>query len=180
MMQRKPPKMRTCPHCGLTGWPGRIGTHIRYAHTEPVSERFWCKVDKSAGPDACWPWQGAITSHGYGCFKYGPRIVGAHKVAYLLAKGEVPAGMEIMHSCDNRPCCNPEHLSLGTRQDNVADKVRKGRSAKHSKKNTLNPEAVREIRRLRGIEPSGSLAKRFNVEQPHIINVWNRKVWKHV
>ena len=145
---------------------------------------FWGRVDKSGGPDACWPWLGAITTHGYGCVQTGNRrVMGAHKVAYLMSKGDVPDGYEIMHSCDNRPCCNPSHLSIGTKQDNTDDKMRKGRGLTgmdwyaHRK---LKPEHVQEIRSLRGVEQSGSLAKRFGVEQPHIINIWNRRVWKNV
>lgn len=169
-----------CYGCGakFTSFGARAN-HGKYSKTCTAEMRYWGKVDKR-GPDECWPWIGAITSHGYGCTAYKGKVVGAHKVAYMLTNGDVPAGLEIMHSCDNRPCCNPAHLTVGTRQDNIDDKVRKGRTAKHSKKNTLSPDDVREIRSLRGIEPSGSLAKRFNVEQPHIINIWNRKCWRSV
>jgi len=158
-----------------------LAVHARHSKTCTREMRFWGKVDKSGGPDACWPWQGAITSHGYGCFTAGgKRVMGAHKAAYQYANGTlVPGGFEIMHSCDNRPCCNPRHLSTGTRQDNVDDKVRKGRQAKRGGRK-LTESSVREIRSLRGIEGSGSLAKRFGVDQSHIICIWNRRTWKHV
>lgn len=156
-----------CMHAAKVFTPGQVGA------------AFWAKVDKSGGEAACWPWTGAITTHGYGCFNVKRRVYGAHKYAYMLTKGPVPAGMHVMHSCDNRPCCNPAHLSLGTALDNAADKVAKGRQARRGGAK-LTEDSVREIRSLRGIEQSGSLAKRFNVDQPHIINIWNRRVWKGV
>ncbi len=166
----------TCPRCGFQSKSRSIASHVwRCGVTR--EELFWHKVDKSAGPAACWPWKGAITSHGYGCFNLGPRgtvrIVGAHKAAYLFAKGEVPARMEIMHACDNPKCCNPAHLSLGTRQDNTADRVAKGRSHRLGYRRKLTDEQVVEIRSLRGKEGSGSVAKRFNISQPYVINLWN-------
>lgn len=171
-----------CTKCGkvLGGGISSLKMHEKFCGN--VAERFWPKVDKSAGPDACWPYTGSITSHGYGCTSAGnDKVVGAHKMAYLLAKGPVAAGLQVMHSCDNPPCCNPAHLSLGTASDNAADKAAKGRGLvgrKYWKK--LTAEQVMEIRRLRGLEPSGTLAKRFDVDQPHIINIWNRRVWREV
>jgi hypothetical protein len=163
-----------------------LGIHGRRCASMTPEVRFWLKVDKSGGPDACWPWQGAITSHGYGCVAWGgtrdkTKVIGAHKAAYLYAKGPVPDGLEIMHACDYRPCCNPAHLGVGKKQDNSDDKMRKGRGLKgmswHDHIKLTAADAL-EIRRLQGIEQSGVLAKRYGVCQPHIINIWNRKVWR--
>jgi hypothetical protein len=175
---------KICDGCGATfKSQGALANHGRYSTTCTKEMRFWGKVDKSLGPNACWIWMGAITSHGYGCVQFTRgKVVGAHKVAYQLTKGEVPAGMEIMHSCDSPPCVNPAHLSIGTRQDNVNDKVAKGRQnvtpwAEHRK---LTADDVRTIRSLKGVIRSGLLATAYEVEQPHIINIWNRKVWRGV
>jgi hypothetical protein len=139
---------------------------------------FWAKVDKSAGPDACWPWQGAITTHGYGCFlSDSRRVLGAHKVAYLYAKGDVPAGLEIMHACDNPPCCNPAHLSLGTRDENQQDKSRKGRCQKTNKWKLTYAKA-QEIRAARGLKSSGELAKEYGITQSHVFTIWAGRVWQ--
>lgn len=79
-------------------------------------------VDRSGGPEACWPWLWRRDSAGYG-YGYdgdGPGD-GAHRVAYRRAKGPIPKGQVVRHSCDNPPCCNPLHLSLGTYTDNLRD-----------------------------------------------------------
>lgn len=85
--------------------------------------RFWAKVDIRSD-DECWPWKGCLSTQGYG--RAGKREY-AHRLAYVLAHGAIPDGLEIMHSCDNRQCVNPHHLSVGTRRDNMVDAARKGR-----------------------------------------------------
>lgn len=93
----------------------------------PVEDRFWEKVDKSGGPDACWPFCGRLDKNGYGKFRFRGEMTTAHRVAYILTKGEIPEGMEAMHSCDNRPCCNPADLVAGTHAENMTDQFAKGR-----------------------------------------------------
>jgi len=82
-------------------------------------------------PDACWPWAGPLDRKGYGVIFHvggqtGPNW-SAHRAAWTLLVGPIPAGMHVLHTCDNPPCCNPAHLFLGTNDDNVADMVAKGR-----------------------------------------------------
>jgi DNA-binding CsgD family transcriptional regulator len=87
------------------------------------------KVDRSTG---CWEFQGNRYADGYGQIKVDGRNVRAHRLSYSLLNGEIPAGMIVCHSCDNPPCCNPDHLFIGNHQDNANDKVSKRRQAKGS------------------------------------------------
>jgi hypothetical protein len=72
-------------------------------------------------------WTAARFSNGYGAFRLGERQVRAHRYAYETFVGPIPEGYCICHRCDNRPCCNPAHLFLGTHLDNAHDRERKGR-----------------------------------------------------
>lgn len=99
-----------------------------------ITRRLGATVDRSAGPDGCWPWRGARNARGYGRVYYAAgRYVHAHRAAYEAARGPVPPGGILLHSCDNPPCCNPAHLSVGTRADNSADMAAKGRGRQASR-----------------------------------------------
>ena len=83
--------------------------------TRPTLEqRFWAKVDMTAGPDACWPWTTYCTPDGYGRFGSVP----AHRTAYELSTGEQLGALETDHRCHNRACCNPAHLRPATQKQN--------------------------------------------------------------
>ena len=88
-------------------------------------QRFWEKVQKKSG--GCWTWLGAKNNQGYGNFNVGGKFERAHRIAYCLSIGEVPAGLFVLHHCDNPSCVNPKHLFLGTQKDNMQDCLKKGR-----------------------------------------------------
>jgi len=98
-----------------------------------VRERFWGKVIKSGSED-CWPWTAALTHDGYGRFGWGGTTHISHRIAFRMEVGEIPEGLCACHSCDNRKCCNPNHIWLGTHWDNVLDKMAKGRYKEGAKK----------------------------------------------
>lgn len=93
---------------------------------ENTLHRFWIKVRKTR---TCWLWRRAKSAHGYGQFHYfmGHKQIAAHRVSWLLAYGEIPEGMCVLHDCDNPVCVNPNHLFLGTQKDNIHDMQYKGR-----------------------------------------------------
>lgn len=96
---------------------------------ERYQQVFWSKVQKSAG---CWLWTAARAVNGYGVYGLmypdGHRQQWkAHRLAWSLTNGPIPAGMMVCHTCDNPACCNPGHLFLGTGSDNMQDMFRKGR-----------------------------------------------------
>jgi len=88
--------------------------------------RFWTKVDRKSSSE-CWNWSGC-GGGGYGCFTMMGVLYKAHRVVWSLFNGSPPLDMCVLHKCDNPPCCNPNHLFLGTRFDNMRDMVKKGRN----------------------------------------------------
>jgi hypothetical protein len=84
-----------------------------------------CKVSESG----CWEWQRFIfPTTGYGAASYRGKQIKAHRLSYMLFKGPIPAGLYVLHSCDVRHCCNPDHLRLGTISDNKQDELQRGRN----------------------------------------------------
>ena len=102
---------------------------MRPQYTAKVAARFWSKVDRSHGPDACWNWTTSVFSSGYGQFKVIDRNLRSNRVAWELTHGPIPDGMSVLHRCDNRRCVNPAHLWLGTHKDNMRDMTEKERAA---------------------------------------------------
>ena len=148
--------------------------------------RFWNYVDKSAGPDACWPWTRACTPSGYGHYEMLGRQDACHRFAYELTHGALPKGAYILHSCDNPPCCNPAHLSLGTALDNMRDALSRGHrnnlpKGEHHCHHKLTANQVKEIRSLRASGIAGSdLAAQYGVSQSTICDIIMRRTWDHL
>src|SRR5215468_2618108 len=96
----------------------------------PIIQRLMAKLDMSAGPDGCWPFMGGRRG-GYGRIgggdDYPGKTMNASRVMHELFNGPIPEGYDVLHSCDNPPCCNPKHLYIGTAFDNIQDMQRKGR-----------------------------------------------------
>jgi hypothetical protein len=123
-----------------------------------MDERFWMKVDRR-GADECWEWTGAkygapdAFGKRYGFVKRNRRHFSAHRFAYTDAVGPIPAGMHILHSCDNPPCCNPSHLRPGTNADNQRDAAARGRNyvvrGEASPTCKFSDETIAAVRRLR-------------------------------
>lgn len=138
------------------------------------------KVNPETG---CWEWTASKNSNGYGQLMVDKRPIGAHRISYQLHRGPIFDGMHVCHHCDNRIYINPEHLFLGTNDDNMADRDAKGRgvifrgeghgSAK------LTEADVRAIRAAKGLTQR-QLAEIYGVSGKHICLVRNGKSWAHV
>lgn len=148
--------------------------------------RFWNQVQKSDSPDGCWLWTGSVSAKGYGetsCYPNGVRIRLAHRVSYFKHYGVNPGSLHVLHKCDTPGCVNPDHLYLGTNDDNVQDKYDRDRNAKGERcaNSKLTVEAVREIRRrLANGENKHQLARDFGVRYQTIRAVEIGRTWSHV
>ncbi len=153
-----------------------------YRGRASLTERLWRRVPIGA-PDACWEWPGATSDKGYGLITRGGRDrrhVRTHRVAYESAVGPVPAGLFVLHTCDNPPCCNPAHLFLGTSADNTDDMMRKGRGRLPGLKGQAHPRARLsddDIAMMRARYHAGSATQRELAEE---YNVREQYVWRLV
>jgi hypothetical protein len=126
---------RFCARCGTLivkhSPPSDPRTYCSAACFRPsAEERFWAKVRKSDAPDGCWEWIGSPRSKDipYGCFWVNGRTKSAPRYSWELHYGPIPDGMAVRHFiCDNPPCVRPDHLLLGTNEENTGDRTRKGR-----------------------------------------------------
>lgn len=123
-------------------------------------------------PTGCWEWAGYRDSDGYG--QLG-RNTKAHRRMYELAIGPIPAGLLILHACDNPPCVQPEHLFAGTKRDNGIDMAAKGRAALAR----LSIDQVRVIRaRVAAGEVQRRIAREYGVRPNTICDIVNRRTFK--
>jgi hypothetical protein len=180
----RPKCTRACLNChnDFTYWPSRTPKYcsracmLAHKDMRTSGAAFWRRVDRSAGPNACWEWSGARNNSGYGRVMFRGLHTTAHRTAYTLTHGPVPDGLNVLHTCDNRACCNPAHLWLGTIADNSRDMCLKGRA--HT---TLTLDAVRAIRReyAEGGTTYRALATRYGVSHMTVAHVVTRNTWKH-
>lgn len=97
-------------------------------YSESQVRRFWSKVDKSGGPNACWRWTGALGRNGYGYISVNGKDRTAHRVGWEIENGgEMPSELHACHTCDHTWCVNPSHIWAGTRHENMRDARDKGR-----------------------------------------------------
>lgn len=136
--------------------------------------RFWAKVDRR-GDDECWRWTGAKGSGGYGNWNALGRYVTAHSFAYQLAGREIPAGMVVCHSCDNRLCCNPKHLWAGTYAQNSADMVLKNRARPKRKLTEAQAKSIKYSN-----EPSPKVAAKLNISASLVRRIRRGEAWQNV
>jgi hypothetical protein len=148
-----------------------------------LSERFEDAIVRIP-EGGCWIWMNWVNHYGYGQIQNQNKGFGTHRVAWTLYIGPIPDGMNVCHRCDNPACCNPHHLFLGTTQDNVQDKIDKGRgrgwtfSRSAPTTSKLSVDDVLWIREnYKGRGDGVKFAAKFNVTPALITAILKRKVW---
>lgn len=146
--------------------------------------KFWLCVDKS---NECWNWKRKPTSNGYGQIAMFGRRFWAHRVSYMLHFGQIPEHLFVLHKCDNRKCCNPSHLFLGTIKDNYDDMVKKGRDKKGNQRGskngnaTLNEEIVSKIKlKINSGQSLISISREMNINYSTIRSIKQNRNWSYV
>jgi transposase len=140
------------------------------------AEDMWRMVDKGDS-SGCWVWKGVTSNTGYGLFRISGARLFTYRLSYALKYGSIPNELDVCHKCDNPICCNPDHLFLGTRSDNMIDCIIK----KRMPQTKLNPEKVREIRAIYSLGVSyKEIGQRFNVSDWTIRDIIKGNNWRHV
>jgi hypothetical protein len=188
---------RECEVCGtpFATYPGLIAKgRGRFCSKDcqkrwqvvPIRERFWRYIGPPE-PNGCILWTGARSIGDYGVIGSGTgkgHMVYANRVSYEMFVGPIPDGLFVLHRCDTPPCVNPFHLFLGTTQDNIADKIAKGRQAKGEGHGIakLTDAKVRDIREryARGGISHERLGWEYRVSHRTIGMIVNNKTWTHV
>lgn len=192
---RAPLTRQWCVDCGVllpkSGHPReRCRACWEQFRPEHYRRLFWSKVNRTGGPDACWPWLGRLNRDGYGEER-------AHRRAYGYANGPIPRDAVVRHTCDNPPCCNPRHLLTGTQADNVADRVARGRSAtgersgahtkpssvrrgsRHSQARLTEADVERIRVRLANGEVHREIARDYGVARTTVTAIRRAQNWRH-
>lgn len=146
-----------------------------------VVDRFWEKVNRLDGADACWEWTGAIDkSSGYGAFKVGGRRVTPHRLSLSWKLGrDVGPHLDACHTCDNRRCVRPDHLYEGTRKQNVGDCVSRGRHARGETVGTAKLTEAEIVAIKASALDARALSRRFSVHPTTVRAIRGGRSWRH-
>lgn len=153
-----------------------------------VLERFWAKVDRSAGPSGCWTWTAARNGARWGYGVFHPvkgETIGAHRYSLFLKLDRVLSRDEFAcHRCDNPACVNPAHLFVGSHDENMRDMIAKGRSARGSRKVNLARLSEWQVVDMRHKAAAGALladlAVEYGVAPSLVSNIVRGNRWCHV
>jgi hypothetical protein len=149
--------------------------------------KFWQRV-KILGLLDCWEWQGGRDGFGYGKVQdFDGKTERTHRFVWKLTYGSIPTGKHILHKCDNPSCCNPNHLYVGTHQDNMRDRTERGRSGRWGRKGVENPQSKLnddKVRSIRALLEQGltqrEIASKYDVDASAISQINRGVAWKHV
>ncbi len=182
-MKKKEIETKTCLHCGIVFIPKYKFNRPKYCSKQCVGK---CapKNDISFRINGdCWECSShASNSEGYPRIDRDGKQWRMSRYIYTTQHGEIPEGLQIRHTCDNRLCINPMHLLIGTNQDNMDDKVSRNRQARGEThgKSKLTEQEVLEIRKIGYSKSKKELGRMYGVSYSVIHNIRRNKTWKHI
>lgn len=146
-------------------------------------KEFWEKVEKTKN---CWIRHGAISGGGYNVLSWDKKLKYAHRVSWMIHFGKIPKGKFVCHKCDVPNCVRPDHLFLGTQQDNLRDMIKKGRRGYTGLPGEKHPSSKltgKEVLKIREIYKKGKItqqeiARKFGVTQRTISKAISGFTWK--
>lgn len=182
---------KTCPGCGMTFLGGAQYRHHGKYNTHGCSQqkRFWGQVDRASSPEGCWLWTGIKNERGYGLMIHnGNRNYRVHRFVWEIFNGPTPSHRFCLHKCDVRNCVNPDHMYLGSYQENIDDMLERGRDRMLGERNahaTLTDEQVMEIRRdykrySKRRSNTNELAARYGVSRIKVYLAAVGLTWAHL
>ena len=169
---------------GHTKSCGCIRSGFQKDYYEKVRQKILKNIEVCSS--GCWEWKLSLNTNGYAQIVAFGKLDNGHRISYKVFKGDIPKGMWVLHSCDNRKCVNPDHLFTGTAYDNNFDMKVKGR--RNDKKDPLSKmfklkkEQVLEARQIYkdGLCGCTTLAKKYGVSERHMWGILNLKSWKDI
>lgn len=173
---RQKNQKRQCKHCEKI--------FVSNSFTKHGFCSYECRLLGSIEKDKnnCWNWIGVLAGGGYGRLRFEGKNIAAHRLSYKLFKGEIGENLFVCHSCDNKKCLNPDHLWIGTLQDNVNDAVKKGRVNMKGVKNrfcSLTEHQIEEFIILRNESITYQrLSRIFNSSEQHLRNIFKGRIRK--
>jgi hypothetical protein len=146
----------------------------------PIEERV---KKRTVMQGECLIWMGSRTTAGYGMISINDKTSSLSRAVWESANGPIPPGMQVMHKCDNPPCCNIEHLTLGTPKDNQQDCTNKDRRPVgdrhyHSKLSSKDISGIRVF--LESGMKHKNIAEMYGVSKSNITVINRGKGWKHI
>lgn len=191
---------RTCQNCGnnfdvspylVKAGKAQYCTRLCFkTHKRPISVRFFKYVDKE-GSNGCWEWTGSKMG-GYGGLGWyvrnedglaegRPKSTRAHRISWELHNGPIPDGLCVLHYCDNPSCVNPDHLFLGTLQDNMDDRNKKHRQASGAKHGRARLTEL-QVLTIRLLSKEGmthvAISEKLSIPRTTVRYIANRQTWK--
>lgn len=145
-----------------------------------VSKKTFELLVEKDNPNSCWLWLGGISAGGYGTYYIAGKSVYAHRLSYILYRGDISNNLWVLHSCDIPRCVNPSHLRLGTSADNVADMLKRDRhSHRYGPRYTQRKVLFQDEELIKLLYDQGlsqrDIAKRLDISQWTVWNILNNR-----